>query len=84
MSANGPDARFRPVRGTARGILLALRHSQSFAGPVDRLAALVGVGPNAIWRALAVLAERRMVVAHAAGEGCVTVKVTRFGREIRL
>jgi hypothetical protein len=81
MSVNG---RFRPVRGTARGILLALRRGQTFAGPVDRLAAIVGVAPNAIWRALAVLADRRMVIAHGAGDGCVTVKVTRFGRECRL
>ena len=84
MSVHGPQARFRPVRGTARGILLALRRGRPFAGSVELLAQRVGVAPNAIWRALVLLAERRMVVALGLGDGCVSVKVTRLGREVRL
>lgn len=84
MSVNGPDGRYRPLRGTARALLLALRRGQDFRGPVDRLAAILGVTPRAIWLALALLAERHLIRATAAGIGGVQVSVTRVGHAIRL
>ena len=84
MRVNGPDARYKPVRGTARALLLSLRRAQDFRGPVDRLAAIVGVTPRAIWLALSVLVERRLIRATSAGIGSVQVSVTRVGQSIRL
>lgn len=84
MSANGPDARYRPLRGTARALLLALRRGQDFRGPVDRLAAILGVSPRAVWLALALLADRRLIRASSAGVGSVQLTVTRVGQAIRL
>lgn len=84
MSVHGPHGRYRPVRGTARSLLLALRDSRDFRGPVDRLAAIVGATPRAVWFALALLAERHLVLASAAGIGGVQVSVTRTGHSIRL
>jgi len=84
MSVNGPDGRYRPLRGTARALLLSLRRAQDFRGPVDRLAGIVGATPRAVWLALAVLAERRLIHATSAGIGNVQLSVTRVGRNIRL
>lgn len=84
MSANGPDGRYRPLRGTARALLLALRRTPDFRGPVVRLAVTLGVSPRAVWLALALLAERRLIRATAAGVGAVYVSVTPVGRSIRL
>ena len=84
MSVNGPHGRFRPVRGTARSLLLSLRLGQDFRGPVDRLAAIVGTTPRAVWLALSVLVERGLIHATSAGIGSVQVSVTRVGQSIRL
>lgn len=84
MSVNGPQGRYAPVRGTPRLILQHLRRGQAYTGPVDRLAELVRTSPNAVWRALAVLAERQLVSAHGVGVGLVAVSLTRTGRQIRL
>lgn len=84
MSVNGPYARYAPVRGTARLLLIALRRGQEFLGPVDRLAELVDATPRRVWIALALLAERNLVRASAAGPGNVRVAVTRSGHQIRL
>ena len=84
MSVNGPQSRYQPLRGTARLLLLSLRRGQEFTGPVERLADLVGATPRRVWLALAVLADRQLVRAAAAGSGHVRVAVTRTGRAIRL
>lgn len=84
MSVNGPQNRYKPVRGTARALLLALRRGQDYRGPVDRLAAIVGVAPRGVWLALANLAERGLIRATASGIGGVQVSVTRTGHGIRL
>lgn len=86
MSVHGirKQARAIPIRGTARELLLTLRRSQAFFGPVARLAELSGAGENAVWRALERLDYWKLVTAREAGPGAVSVRLTSRGRRVDL
>jgi DNA-binding IclR family transcriptional regulator len=84
MSIHDFHGKQRPIRGTARGLLLALRKGQPYRGPVSRLAQLVGTSEAAVWRALIVLDAEKLVMAANDGPGLVWLAVTRKGRLVRV